>query len=222
MVADLHLRGVYVPTVTPFTEDDEIDLGALERLCHEYLDAGASGIVALATTGEASALDDDERAAVVACVSRVCEERSAQLIVGAGTNNTKASVEAAGRDARHGGFAHRGPVLRAPLRGGDHGAHPGGGGCERGPGDDLQHPIPHGSSPWSGVDARARPRGRHRGGQASGGEPRCRHPVDLGRSPRRLSRARWRRPIPLAPSPPRQLRGRSPLRRTSAQIASWP
>jgi 4-hydroxy-tetrahydrodipicolinate synthase len=97
MVADYSLRGVYVPTVTPFTEDDEVDLGALERLCHEYLDAGTRGIVALATTGEATALDDDERAAVVECCSRVCVERSAQLIVGAGTNNTKASVAAARR-----------------------------------------------------------------------------------------------------------------------------
>ena len=97
MVADLSLRGVYVPTVTPFTEDGEVDFGALERLCHDYLDAGASGIVALATTGEASALDDDERVAVVQCCSQVCVERSAQLIVGAGSNNTKGSVEAARR-----------------------------------------------------------------------------------------------------------------------------
>jgi 4-hydroxy-tetrahydrodipicolinate synthase len=97
MVSEVSLHGVYVPTVTPFTADDRVDLDSLEQLCHGYLDAGASGIVALATTGEASALDDEERAAVLDCCARVCTERSRQLIVGAGTNNTAASVEAARR-----------------------------------------------------------------------------------------------------------------------------
>jgi 4-hydroxy-tetrahydrodipicolinate synthase len=95
MGAEVSLQGVYVPTVTPFTAEDRVDLDCLERLCHEYLDAGAAGIVALATTGEASALDEEERRAVVERCSRVCAERSAQLIVGAGTNNTAASVAAA-------------------------------------------------------------------------------------------------------------------------------
>jgi 4-hydroxy-tetrahydrodipicolinate synthase len=50
--------------------------------------------VALGTTGESAALEKDEKQAVIDVCGRVCAERSAQLIVGAGTNNTAASVAA--------------------------------------------------------------------------------------------------------------------------------
>jgi len=58
-------RGLLVPLVTPFDEGGTVDLGALERLAVEVLDAGADGLVALATTAEASSLDEREREAVV-------------------------------------------------------------------------------------------------------------------------------------------------------------
>jgi 4-hydroxy-tetrahydrodipicolinate synthase len=94
MATDANLRGVYIPIITPFAEDGSVAIDALERLCHEYLDAGASGIVALGTTGESTALDADEKSAVIAACSRVCAERSAQLIVGAGTNTTRTTRHA--------------------------------------------------------------------------------------------------------------------------------
>jgi 4-hydroxy-tetrahydrodipicolinate synthase len=94
MATDANLRGVYVPIVTPFAADGSVAIDALERLCREFLDAGAAGIVALGTTGESTALDADEKHAVIAACSRVCEERSAQLIVGAGTNNTRTTRQA--------------------------------------------------------------------------------------------------------------------------------
>jgi 4-hydroxy-tetrahydrodipicolinate synthase len=92
MVAELQLRGVYVPLVTPFDERGHVDLDALERLTDDVLSAGASGVVALATTGEPSSLDDAERDAVVATCSRVCTDRGAGLIVGAGTNDTRTTL----------------------------------------------------------------------------------------------------------------------------------
>jgi 4-hydroxy-tetrahydrodipicolinate synthase len=93
--AGLQLRGVYIPLITPFAADGSVALDAVTLLCHEYLDAGASGIVALGTTGETSALTSDEKRAVVDACATVCSERSAQLIVGVGTNNTAATVGAA-------------------------------------------------------------------------------------------------------------------------------
>jgi 4-hydroxy-tetrahydrodipicolinate synthase len=81
--------------VTPFDADGNVAKGALEGLVHGYLDAGAAGIVALGTTGESSALDLDEKTDVINVCSAVCVERTAQLIVGAGTNNTALSVAAA-------------------------------------------------------------------------------------------------------------------------------
>jgi 4-hydroxy-tetrahydrodipicolinate synthase len=94
MPNDLQLRGVYIPLITPFTADGAVALDAVTLLCHEYLDAGAAGIVALGTTGEATSLDADEKRAVIDACAMVCGERSAQLIVGAGTNNTAATVAA--------------------------------------------------------------------------------------------------------------------------------
>jgi 4-hydroxy-tetrahydrodipicolinate synthase len=86
------LEGVFVPLVTPFDEAGRVDVACLERLAAEFLDAGAAGIVALGTTGEASALDDAERSQVVAACARVCGDRGAQLIVGAGTNDTRTTI----------------------------------------------------------------------------------------------------------------------------------
>jgi 4-hydroxy-tetrahydrodipicolinate synthase len=94
MATDANLRGVYIPIITPFAPDGSVAIDAVERLCHEYLDAGAAGIVALGTTGESTALDRDEKHAVIDACSRVCTERSAQLVVGAGTNNTRATRRA--------------------------------------------------------------------------------------------------------------------------------
>jgi 4-hydroxy-tetrahydrodipicolinate synthase len=94
MATDANLRGVYIPVITPFAADGSVAIDALERLCHEYLDAGSAGIVALGTTGESTALDADEKHAVIDACSRVCAERSAQLIVGAGTNNTRTTRQA--------------------------------------------------------------------------------------------------------------------------------
>ncbi len=94
MPAEPLLRGLYVPLVTPFTSSGEVALDAVEQLASEYLDAGATGIVALGSTGEASALDASEKQAVVDTCARVCATRGAQLVVGAGTNNTAATIAA--------------------------------------------------------------------------------------------------------------------------------
>ena len=97
-----------VPVVTPFDEKGRVDEAALERHCKDVLSAGAVGIVAAATTAEASALSDEEREAVIAVCAQVCEARSAVLVVGAGTYNTRETV------ARHEALADL-PGVRASL-----------------------------------------------------------------------------------------------------------
>jgi 4-hydroxy-tetrahydrodipicolinate synthase len=93
MASDFRPRGVFVPLVTPFTEDDHVDLDALERLAAAVLDEGAAGVVALATTGEPTSLTAAERDAVVASCASVCADRQATLIVGAGTYDTRTTIE---------------------------------------------------------------------------------------------------------------------------------
>ncbi len=97
-----------VPVITPFDEAGRVDEEALERHADEVLAAGAAGLVAVATTGEATSLDEDERAAVISICARVCVERDAVLIVGAGTYNTRETI------ARHEALADV-PGVRASL-----------------------------------------------------------------------------------------------------------
>jgi 4-hydroxy-tetrahydrodipicolinate synthase len=96
----LSLRGVYVPLVTPYEQDGSLALDSVERLAHRYLDEGAAGIVALATTGEASLLDDAEKQAIIDVCVGVCVNRGAHLIVGTGSNATGATITAVERLAR--------------------------------------------------------------------------------------------------------------------------
>ncbi|MES1192780.1 MAG: dihydrodipicolinate synthase family protein, partial [Solirubrobacterales bacterium] len=76
--------GLLMPVITPFAADGRVDLDTLERLAAELLDAGATALIALSTTAEPSALDPAEREAVVAACARVCADRGAGLVVGAG------------------------------------------------------------------------------------------------------------------------------------------
>jgi 4-hydroxy-tetrahydrodipicolinate synthase len=98
MIADRHdqfmdeLTGLFIPLITPFTASGSVAADALEHLAHRVLDDGATGIVALGTTGEAASLTAAEKAQVLDICSRVCRERSAPLIAGAGTSDTARSA----------------------------------------------------------------------------------------------------------------------------------
>src|SRR4051795_5590002 len=94
MPANVDLHGVWVPLITPFAKGGSVDIPAIERLVHEYLDAGAAGIVALGATGESPALDAEEKHLVIDACSRVCASRHGALMVGTGTNSTRTTLAA--------------------------------------------------------------------------------------------------------------------------------
>jgi 4-hydroxy-tetrahydrodipicolinate synthase len=94
--------------VTPFDAAGRVDEAALVNHAEVLVTDGAAGIVALATTGEASSLDEAERAAVVDVCARVCADHDAVLVVGAGTNDTRTTI------ARHEALADV-PGVRASL-----------------------------------------------------------------------------------------------------------
>lgn len=88
------LHGLYVPLITPFTDEGDLAPGALEKLAHAVIEAGAAGLVALGTTGEPATLTAAERRAVLDVCARVCRERGATLIAGAGSNDTAGTARA--------------------------------------------------------------------------------------------------------------------------------
>ena len=87
-------KGLFVPLITPFTDEGDLDANGLEALAHRVLQAGATGIVALGTTAEAPTLTATERAQVLDICAGVCRDRAAPLIAGAGTNDTRQSARA--------------------------------------------------------------------------------------------------------------------------------
>ena len=108
MTTSLRPKRLLVPVITPFDDERRVDAEALERHADEILAGGAAGIVAVATTAEASSLDDDEREAAISICARVCAARGAVLVVGAGTYNTRETI------ARHEALVDV-PAVRASL-----------------------------------------------------------------------------------------------------------
>ena len=53
-------NGSIVALATPFTEQGEIDLGALDRLVDFHLESGTHGLVIAGTTGESATLGRTE------------------------------------------------------------------------------------------------------------------------------------------------------------------
>ena len=100
----LRLSG-YAPALpTPFDGAGELDLPALERLCHRQVDEGACALVVCGTTGEAPTLSRAEHDSVVRAAVRASHGRI-PVIAGAGSNSTSQAIElsrdaeAAGADA---------------------------------------------------------------------------------------------------------------------------
>jgi 4-hydroxy-tetrahydrodipicolinate synthase len=86
---------LYVPLITPFDRDGAVAVAALEALAHDVLDAGATGLLALGTTGEPSALTSAERAVVLDLVARVSRERRTPWIAGVHDGVVPPSADAA-------------------------------------------------------------------------------------------------------------------------------
>lgn len=90
----MQFDGIYVPLVTPFADQGEIDQQKLETLVEAMIGNGVAGIAACGTTGEYYALSDAERTQVLRTMQRVASGRI-QLIAGIGDMSTRRSVERA-------------------------------------------------------------------------------------------------------------------------------
>ena len=62
------LSGVLVALATPFADDGSVDESRLRALVDRTIDGGVHGVVACGSTGEFSALTDEERRLVVETV----------------------------------------------------------------------------------------------------------------------------------------------------------
>ncbi len=85
----------YAPALpTPFDASGDVDLAALECLCHLQIDAGATALVVCGTTGEAPTLAIDEHRDIVSIAVAAAAGR-VPVIAGAGSNATTHAIELA-------------------------------------------------------------------------------------------------------------------------------
>lgn len=86
------LQGLWVPIITPFRTDGTVDGDGLARLAVRLLDDGAAGLVALGTTGEPATLTPAERRTVAGICASAAMASGRRLVVGAGSNDTRATM----------------------------------------------------------------------------------------------------------------------------------
>jgi 4-hydroxy-tetrahydrodipicolinate synthase len=99
-------KGVGVALITLFTEDLELDAAATADLAARLVDLGVKAVVVAGSTGEATALDPDERTELLLAVRKAVPEGSgAPLIAGTGAPSARqaarytAAARYAGADA---------------------------------------------------------------------------------------------------------------------------
>jgi 4-hydroxy-tetrahydrodipicolinate synthase len=86
------LRGILTAMATPFTPDGAVDEAATRSLARFLLENGSHGLVAAATSGESTTLDDKEHIGVLrTVVDEVGDE--APIVCGTGTNDTRHTIE---------------------------------------------------------------------------------------------------------------------------------
>lgn len=86
-------QGCGVAIITPFTPTGEVDFDTLTILADQLIEDGVSYLVVLGTTAETPTLSSGEKADVLRCVVDSCAGR-VPIVVGAGGNDTQASIRA--------------------------------------------------------------------------------------------------------------------------------
>jgi 4-hydroxy-tetrahydrodipicolinate synthase len=90
---------VLTAMITPFHPDGELDLDGAVTLARWLVDHGSDGLVLAGTTGEAPTLSDDEKVELWRAVRGAVDS---PLLAGAGSNDTRHTVELARRAAAAG------------------------------------------------------------------------------------------------------------------------
>ncbi|WP_225807524.1 4-hydroxy-tetrahydrodipicolinate synthase [Thermococcus bergensis] len=85
-------EGVFVPHITPFDDEEEINEEMLRDLVHYFADAGLNGLVTLGSNGEFPYLSFEEKLRVLKIVK---DESPVPVIAGVAENSTKETIRLA-------------------------------------------------------------------------------------------------------------------------------
>lgn len=92
IMSKLKLEGIFVPHITPFNRDGEIDEGALRKLVQFWVENGLSGLVTCGSNGEAPYLLREERRKLFEIVVDEANDK-VSVIAGTGAMGTKETVQ---------------------------------------------------------------------------------------------------------------------------------
>lgn len=85
------LHGSLTALVTPFSDQDQLDLDAFAALVDWQIRQGSNGLVPCGTTGESSTLSHEEHHQVITACIRAASKR-VPVIAGAGSNSTREAI----------------------------------------------------------------------------------------------------------------------------------
>ena len=88
----MELKGIFVPHVTPFDEQGEIDKEALIHLIESWLGAGVTGLVVNSSTGEGPLISREEKWGLLELVREHVDGRGL-VIAGTGAIGTRETLE---------------------------------------------------------------------------------------------------------------------------------
>jgi 4-hydroxy-tetrahydrodipicolinate synthase len=87
----IDLGAILTAMVTPFDADGRVDEEAAVRLMHHLVAHGSDGLVICGTTGEASAMSDEEHLGMIALATAEMKGRCT-IVAGVGSNDTRHAV----------------------------------------------------------------------------------------------------------------------------------
>ena len=90
----MDIKGILVPTVTPFDQNGKVDTATLEKLVQSFIDKGVAGIVACGTTGEYYTFSPEERTLVLTTIAKVAKGK-VTLIAGVNSLSSDHTIELA-------------------------------------------------------------------------------------------------------------------------------
>ncbi|MEG0330281.1 MAG: 4-hydroxy-tetrahydrodipicolinate synthase [Longicatena sp.] len=88
----MKFEGIITPMLTPFNNEQELDLEATKKLVNHLLDNGVSGLFILGTNGEFHVLTKEEKLLFAKTVIETTNHR-VPVYVGTGENSTRETIE---------------------------------------------------------------------------------------------------------------------------------
>lgn len=86
------IQGVYTAVITPFLDNQEIDIEGFKANLKHQIDGGVSGVVIFGTTGESPTITYEERDILIQTAVELCKGKIA-IWVGTGSYSTKITIK---------------------------------------------------------------------------------------------------------------------------------